>query len=532
VENGLRFFEDCSGEQGRVPCMKAVGRVRAPPDAVFKLLMDISRSRRNWDITFSHGRVLQTVDGHSDIIQLVYRPLTVWGLWPQPAPRDLCLRRYWRREEDGTYMILLRSHDHPDCPKIPGYVRANLAGGGFVISPLSQRVRRIPNQMEDSLVMQILEMAPGGWMHPRLYFSRVMYHQILLATGAIREAFDQMTTECLEKLWEEPAPDSPVQEQSERGIDLVMESPGGRGVAVRQLSGLPGIKGGSIGPVAVQSDPSGRACGSKASSSKALERRRRSALKSLVGQHGSMPHQLWPPHSASKDDKSLWGVCQAPHSLFKLRSKTYVTNKKKQTASNPLMELIDTDFFQSDKKINNTAGRKEGIVQKLLLTQESVAFIFAVNIQVQVQGRHYSMINYYACSEPPDPASLLGRFIFGGDDAFRNARFKMIPLVTKGSWVVQSAVGSTPFIVGGALKVDFHQGERYFEVDVNVGSSSVANTVLTIVAPCARNIVVDIAYVIQGDTEVELPELLLATTRIIHLNWEDSSSILPAEDFI
>jgi hypothetical protein len=46
-----------------------------------------------------------------------------------------------------------------------------------------------------------------------------------------------------------------------------------------------------------------------------------------------------------------------------------------------------------------------------------------------------------------------GKFIETRDTKFRNARFKLIPAVAKGPWVVQKSVGTTPLIVGGALKV-------------------------------------------------------------------------------
>ena len=48
---GLRFFEEVGdGRAGSqcfspVPCMSALGTIEAPPDAVFKLLLDLSTSR-------------------------------------------------------------------------------------------------------------------------------------------------------------------------------------------------------------------------------------------------------------------------------------------------------------------------------------------------------------------------------------------------------------------------------------------------------------------------------------------------------
>jgi hypothetical protein len=41
------------------------------------------------------------------------------------------------------------------------------------------------------------------------------------------------------------------------------------------------------------------------------------------------------------------------------------------------------------------------------------------------------------------------------DDKYRNSRFKLIPNVSTGPWIVQSSVGRKPLIVGGALRVIF-----------------------------------------------------------------------------
>ena len=188
VDNGLRFFEQMPGPGEppfNVPILEAMGRVYAPPEAVFKLLMELGRSRREWDITFAHGcvcvpsrllpraaalrlltekpaacstfttssslaasaqprstarchrasskmgvacsrrRVIETVNGHTDIIHLQYRRLPIWGCGPQPYARDLCCSRYWRRDSDGSYIILLRSRVHPQCPPRPGCVPPN-----------------------------------------------------------------------------------------------------------------------------------------------------------------------------------------------------------------------------------------------------------------------------------------------------------------------------------------------------------------------------------------------------------------------
>lgn len=51
---------------------------------------------------------------------------------------------------------------------------------------------------------------------------------------------------------------------------------------------------------------------------------------------------------------------------------------------------------------------------------------------------------------------LLDRFL-NGTDAFRTSRFKFIPRVIEGNWVVKRSVGTTPAILGNKLTQTYYQ---------------------------------------------------------------------------
>jgi len=133
-------------------------------------------------------------------------------------------------------------------------------------------------------------------------------------------------------------------------------------------------------------------------------------------------------------------------------------------------------------------------------------------------------VSYFA---PPDMALLeedtplsrvLKPFFFGSDDGYRDLRFKLIPKIVEGNWVVRKSVGSTPAILGTKLKQTYHRGTNYFELDVNIASSSVAAGVVRLAAGYAKTLVVDLALVIQGETEDELPERVVAGWRINNMD--------------
>ena len=57
------------------------------------------------------------------------------------------------------------------------------------------------------------------------------------------------------------------------------------------------------------------------------------------------------------------------------------------------------------------------------------------------------------------------------------------------------------------------RGPRYAEVDIDVGSSSVAAAVVGLVQGATRSLVVDMGIVLEGHAREELPEALLGTVR-------------------
>ncbi|GMI83390.1 hypothetical protein like AT3G54800 [Hibiscus trionum] len=56
------------------------------------------------------------------------------------------------------------------------------------------------------------------------------------------------------------------------------------------------------------------------------------------------------------------------------------------------------------------------------------------------------------------------------------------------------------------------------EVDVDVGSSTMAWGIFNVLLVCLNNLVLEMAFIIQGNAEEELPEALIGTCRLNHLD--------------
>ena len=208
-------------------------------------------------------------------------------------------------------------------------------------------------------------------------------------------------------------------------------------------------------------------------------------------------------------------------SLFRVRGSSYLTDKIKVPATKSKMHLAAVDWFKSDEIIDGIGSNKNGIVQQTLLKDNDNVFCFIVNMQVPLGAQHRSLVLYYVSTVGnicADKESLLSKFV-NGDDAFQADRFKLIPNIAFGPLIVKKSVGNKPLIVRNALATNFVRGDRFFEVDINIGSSSVAYYVVKLVLGYVRKIVVDLVFLIQGNTEAELKdcEAVIGTIRISRL---------------
>ncbi|EHA8587548.1 putative protein ENHANCED DISEASE RESISTANCE 2 [Cocos nucifera] len=204
---------------------------------------------------------------------------------------------------------------------------------------------------------------------------------------------------------------------------------------------------------------------------------------------------------------------------FRVRSKHFTYDKTKIPAGKHLMELVAVDWFKDVKRMDHVARRKGCAVQ---VASEKGLFSLAINLQVP-GSTHYSMVFYFVTKQLV-PGSLLQHFV-DGDDEFRNSRFKLIPSVPKGSWIVRQSVGSTPCLLGKAVDCTYIRGPKYLEIDVDIGSSTVANGVLGLVCGVITTLVVDMAFLVQANTFDELPERLIGAVRVSHV--ELSSAVVP-----
>lgn len=504
-QNGLRIFEELVEVEylarSYSRAMRAVGVVEASCEAIFGLVMSMDASRYEWDCSFQYGSLVEEVDGHTAILyhrlQLNWFSMLVW-------PRDLCYVRYWRRNDDGSYVVLFRSTENQNCGPQPGFVRASIESGGFKISPLKSLNGRPRTQ-----VQHLMQIDVRGWGVN--YLPSFQYHsllQMLNCVAGLREYFSQtdeihtvpripvmhtmVNAASMKNDQNLQEPDSKAKQADNKHLDMVdEESEDDDDYQVPDAD--------------VEEEPTKSDSDAKNSDPIDL-----SWFSGIIRQ------------DTNEKSRNCWAVPDSK--IFKVRSKNFPHDKSKVPAGKYLMELVAVDWFKDAKRMDHVARRKGSAVQ---VAAEKGMFTFLVNIQIPGPS-HYSLVLYFV-SNSLKKGSLLQRFA-DGDDDFRNSRLKLIPSVPKGSWIVRQSVGSTPCLLGKAVDCSYLRGPDYLEVDVDIGSSAVANGVLGLVFGVVTTLVVDMAFLIQANTYDELPEQLLGAARLSHI--EPSAAVYPDLDNI
>jgi len=275
------------------------------------------------------------------------------------------------------------------------------------------------------------------------------------------------------------------------------------------------------------------------------------------------------------------GWSSMPGSTFAVRGGTYMTDNVKQASAPSLFRLLAVDILRATSQLpqNSVCLHPEERVQRALKREASgegegvgVPFVFCINICMpsgnstgsgnsisgsrsnsgdlsrsasidsansalsdsSAEGGYPHLVAYYAIddlslidgSSAAPESVLLNKFIFGEDDQFRHSVFKLLPRIAEGNVVVKKAVGSKPAIMGRKLKQTYVRRERFMEVIIDVGSSSVATKIVKLSLSYAKTLVVDMAFLLEGKDNDVLPERIIGSVRLKNVDFKNSQRLV------
>ena len=216
----------------------------------------------------------------------------------------------------------------------------------------------------------------------------------------------------------------------------------------------------------------------------------------------------------------MW--CEPDTTSWVVRGKSYMDDRQKQPSAESLFRLAAVErLFDGDAREQlDLGGRADSWLGQDVAARraagEAVPFTFVVNVYVP-HASQLSIVCYFRArdeaelrrTEQPEVA-LFWAFV-RGDDAFRNERFKLIPKIPTGSLLIRQAVGQKPALIGRKLTMPYTRRDHYFEVGVDVCSSTVADYTTRLVRDAiATSVVLDLAFTLEGRSAAELPERILA----------------------
>nr|XP_027121466.1 protein ENHANCED DISEASE RESISTANCE 2-like isoform X1 [Coffea arabica] len=205
---------------------------------------------------------------------------------------------------------------------------------------------------------------------------------------------------------------------------------------------------------------------------------------------------------------------------FKVRGPDYFTTRVKVPAGEYLLKPLGFDWVKGPTKLSELLNNPNHRVRKVLQEEFPAGgepFVWAFNLQVPSK-ENFSAIAYFVSMSSFPEGSLVDQFL-KGDNNFRISRLKMIANIVKGPWIVKKAVGEQAIcIIGRALSCKYSQGDNFIEVDIDIASSMVANAIVHLAFGYITTLTVDLAFLIESQTESELPERILGAFRFSELN--------------
>lgn len=524
--NGIRIFEDVADSKGgKDVLVKSVGVINSSADTVFEVLLSLEPCKRyEWDMLTSELELIESLDGHYDVLYGKYDPkyFTWWN-----SKRDFVFSRHWFRGQDGTYTILHFPAVHKKQPEASGYRRTKIIPSTWEVKVLSPYGNA---ESPSCLLTHMLEIKSSSWCRWKKNrsskFEKSIPFALLCQVAGLKEyisanpaltlkspttSIDSKTNgsvsnsdyedmEVADEFYDAIAAGMSDDDEDDEDSDVeIVVNKKDHKVKLKNVAWA--IAGLSLKPSSAQD------------AHKGLDSATTSVPINLSEFHGSF--------RPGKDDTDTNCWTSPDGTGFMIRGKSYLKDSCKVRAGDPLLKLIAVDWIKSESSIDNIALQPFCIVQSA--AGKKLPFILVVNLQVPAKP-NYNMVFYYAADKPINKSSLLGKFV-DGTDAFRDSRFKLIPSIVKGYWMVKRAVGTKACLLGKAVTCRYLRQDNFLEIDVDIGSSSVARSVIGLVLGYVTSLVVDLAILLEAKEEEELPEYLLGTARLNCVKLESAVEV-------
>ncbi|RHY24216.1 hypothetical protein DYB36_012528, partial [Aphanomyces astaci] len=159
-----------------------------------------------------------------------------------------------------------------------------------------------------------------------------------------------------------------------------------------------------------------------------------------------------------------------------VRGPDYMTNRKKVASAAPAFRLVGVDIFETGAvSVEHICARPDNVMQTV----------------------------------PDQPFAFVLNFLLPGPPKYS-----------------LQAVGSTPAVIGNKLRQPYFKTPKYFELDIDVTSSAVANRVTGLVLGFTKKLIVDMSFLVEGKHGHELPERLFGACRLSFVDMAHAKKLV------
>ena len=230
-----------------------------------------------------------------------------------------------------------------------------------------------------------------------------------------------------------------------------------------------------------------------------------------------------------KPSKSYWRDVGHIPGIWKIRGKNYLRDKKKIPSKPSAMCVAAMEWSYHEKPIEHISAEAGGYMDSLrenaVKRGKKYPWMLVTNFMVPSVG---NFATYFVRRENDiDPTfdRMLQLFMDAESDDYRNKRFKMIPGVKEGPWMVRKTIGKRPVLPSKKLKTKYFKDANSYEISVNVGSSHIGSFMMGFVKKFASGVALKMGFLLESQCEEDLPERLIGSVEVFYPRMKPGSSL-------